>query len=87
MEFFHFFFFLFPRKNMHRSSQAIENRIVVLDKLLHDGFAKVDGHQNIYGPVLTRDGLIDALTVLYDECSCQNLMSNKHVADFVKKCK
>ncbi|XP_067861727.1 citron Rho-interacting kinase isoform X2 [Heptranchias perlo] len=35
--------------------------------------------------LLTREGLIDAIFVLFDECSSPELMKIKHVANFVKK--
>lgn len=37
--------------------------------------------------VVGREGLLDALFVLYDECSNECLMKNEYIANFVKKCK
>lgn len=36
---------------------------------------------------VTREGLIDALLLLYQECATPELMKIKHVANFVNKCK
>ena len=36
---------------------------------------------------LTKDGLIDALLVLYDECSSDISKKDKHTVNFVDTCK
>ncbi len=36
--------------------------------------------------LVTREGLLDALLVLYDECNSDCLMKNEYIADFVHKC-
>ena len=36
---------------------------------------------------LAREGLLDALAVLYEECCHDQLRRDKHVATFVQKCK
>ena len=35
---------------------------------------------------ITREGLVDALLVLYAKCSKSALMKNDHISSFVKKC-
>ena len=37
--------------------------------------------------IVGREGLLDALFVLYDECKNEYLMKNQYIAEFVKKCK
>lgn len=36
---------------------------------------------------LSREGMLDALFVLFEECSQPALMKMKHVSSFVRKCK
>ena len=36
--------------------------------------------------IVGREGLLDALFVLYDECSSECLMKNEYIAEFVNKC-
>lgn len=36
---------------------------------------------------LSREGILDALFVLFEECSQPALMKIKHVSSFVRKCK
>lgn len=36
---------------------------------------------------LSREGILDALFVLFEECSQPALMKTKHVSNFVRKCK
>lgn len=36
---------------------------------------------------LSREGILDALFVLFEECSQPALMKIKHVSNFVRKCK
>ncbi|XP_052093573.1 LOW QUALITY PROTEIN: citron Rho-interacting kinase-like [Mytilus californianus] len=61
--------------------ESITNRIQVLDGFVKGQVETDDVHTSL----LTRDGLMDSLLVLFDECSHDNLMKNKHVAAFVKK--
>ena len=37
--------------------------------------------------LLCRDGLIDSLIVLHEECTHKSLMKNQYVSNFVNKCK
>lgn len=62
--------------------QQIELRIQELNRLLigQDANGAVESH------LLAREGLLDALSTLYDECTHDNMMKNKYVASFVKKC-
>ena len=63
--------------------ESITNRIQVLDGFVKGQVETDDVHTSL----LTRDGLMDSLLALFDECSHDNLMKNKHVLAFVKKCK
>ena len=36
---------------------------------------------------LSNEALLDGFIVLFDECSSEHLQRDKHVAEFVKKCK
>ena len=36
---------------------------------------------------IAREGLLDALLVLYEECTQEELRRDKHVSAFVDKCK
>ena len=36
---------------------------------------------------LSNEALLDGFIVLFDECSSEHLQKDKHVAEFVKKCK
>ena len=67
------------------SEDTIEGRLSVLDDLLQRSLECDD--DNIITCLVARDGLLDALLALYDECCHTKLMSNKHVATFVNKCK
>lgn len=49
------------------------------------GKCSVSGSAGANG--VTREGLIDALLLLYQECATPELMKIKHVANFVNKCK
>lgn len=42
--------------------------------------------QALSGCSVTREGLMEALLLLYQECSSPELMKIKHVAKFVNKC-
>ncbi|XP_076092156.1 citron Rho-interacting kinase-like isoform X2 [Mytilus galloprovincialis] len=61
--------------------ESITNRIQVLDGFVKGQVETDDVHTSL----LTRDGLMDSLLALFDECSHDNLMKNKHVLAFVKK--
>ncbi|XP_078336278.1 citron Rho-interacting kinase-like isoform X2 [Crassostrea virginica] len=62
--------------------EDIEKRIEVLNSLVAGSVLTDD----IITSLTTRDGLLDALLVLYEECSHDYLVTkNKHVAAFVRK--
>ena len=64
--------------------EDIEKRIEILNSLVAGSVLTDD----IITSLTTRDGLLDALLVLYEECSHDYLVTkNKHVAAFVRKCK
>ena len=58
-------------------------RVQVLDGLLQ---GQIDT-DDILGSLVTREGLLDALLTLHDECGHETLMKNKYVAAFFRKCK
>lgn len=37
--------------------------------------------------LVSREGLLDALLVLFEECCSDHLMKNEYITNFVKKCK
>ncbi|XP_056008615.1 citron Rho-interacting kinase-like isoform X2 [Ostrea edulis] len=62
--------------------ESIEKRIEVLDGLVAGSVLTDD----IFTSLTTRDGLLDALLVLYEECSHDYLLKkNKHVSTFIRK--
>ena len=65
--------------------ETIEQRIEVLDQLLHRAVECDD--ESVSLSLVAREGLLDSLLVLYDECHDNLLQNNKLVAAFVKKCK
>ena len=64
---------------------TIEQRIEILDQLLQKTVECDDDSVSL--SLVAREGLLDSLLVLYDECHENLLHSNKLVAAFVKKCK
>lgn len=69
---------------MARKLESIEKRIEVLNDLVAGSVLTDD----LLTSLTTRDGLLDALFVLYEECSHEYLITkNKHVAAFVRKCR
>ena len=75
---------LISNRKMAGKVEDIEKRIEVLNSLVAGSVLTDD----IITSLTTRDGLLDALLVLYEECSHDYLVTkNKHVAAFVRKCK
>jgi len=72
---------------MEFAEQSIEKRIQVLDKLAQSHGNEFQHNLETSTSLLSREGLTDALVTLYEECCRYRLMTNKHVAAFVKKCK
>ncbi|KAK3084551.1 hypothetical protein FSP39_015212 [Pinctada imbricata] len=66
---------------MNGTSESIYSRDGVLNDLVKGQVTSDD----LYTSLLTKDGLLDALLVLYRECCQENLMKNKHVSTFVRK--
>ena len=64
---------------------AIERRLEILDQLLHRSVECDD--ENVCLSLVAKEGLLDSLLLLYDECHEHLLQNNKLVAAFVKKCK
>ncbi|XP_054717989.1 citron Rho-interacting kinase-like [Uloborus diversus] len=65
------------------STESIASRFVRLNQLLLG-----KSHCNLPKKYLAhRDGLLDALFALYEECSAEYLRKDKHIADFVDKYK
>ena len=63
-------------------ADSIASRTSKLNQMFQGRKLKAD-QKSIVG----REGLLDALFVLYDECSSECLMKNEYIAEFVKKCK
>ena len=61
---------------------SVASRIAKLDQLFQGKSSLVE-HKSIVG----KDGLLDGLLLLYEECNNDTLMKNKFIAEFVKKCK
>ena len=64
--------------------ETLEQRIEVLDQLLHRAVECDD--EGVSLSLVAREGLLDSLLVLFDECHDNLIHSNKLVAAFVKKC-
>ncbi|XP_051749878.1 citron rho-interacting kinase-like isoform X2 [Ctenopharyngodon idella] len=64
------------------AGDSITSRCARLNQLLQ-GKCSVSGSAGVNG--VTREGLIDALLLLYQECATPELMKIKHVANFVNK--
>jgi hypothetical protein len=79
-----YIFFLDCKKMSYSKAENIEKRIEVLDGLVAGSVLTDD----ILTSLTTRDGLLDALLVLYEECSHDYLIKkNKHVSAFIRKCR
>ena len=48
---------------------------------------KEDGLNFNFPQILAREGLLDALLVLFEECNCKELMKKPIISSFVNKCK
>lgn len=70
-------------RKLTMDEESIESRINVLDQLLLSSLACDDNQVNI--ALLSREGLLDSLLVLYEECCKYKHMQNKRVSAFVKK--
>ncbi|OWF44281.1 Citron Rho-interacting kinase [Mizuhopecten yessoensis] len=66
---------------MEMSLDSICHRIRVLDDLVQGNVETSEIHTSL----VTKEGLLDALITLYDECGHEFVKQNKHVAAFVKK--
>ncbi|XP_060064915.1 citron Rho-interacting kinase-like [Ylistrum balloti] len=66
---------------MEMSLDSICHRIRVLDDLIQGNVATSEIHTSL----VTKEGLLDALITLYEECGHEFVKQNKHVAAFVKK--
>uniref|UniRef100_H3BGN6 Citron Rho-interacting kinase n=1 Tax=Latimeria chalumnae TaxID=7897 RepID=H3BGN6_LATCH len=67
------------------SSEPISGRCSRLNLLFQGKSAILSPPQQQQAHPLTREGLLDSLLVLFDECSSPCLMKIKHVAKFVRK--
>lgn len=63
--------------------ESISFRLTKLNQLLAGRSSLSLPHKSL----LSCDGLLDSLFVLFDECSCEYLARNQYVSSFVKKCK
>ncbi|XP_071962561.1 citron rho-interacting kinase-like [Antedon mediterranea] len=62
------------------TTEPVVSRLTKLNQLIQNK-TKDNGLQSI----LAKEGLLDALLVLYEECHQENLMKNKHISTFVSK--
>lgn len=70
---------------MEQSNESITKRILNLNNLL---LRSTSDSKAVAGSCLiSREILIDALILLYDECNNEFLMKDPLIADFVEKCR
>lgn len=70
---------------METSNEPIVSRISRLNQVF---LGKSNGRHVVNNQVLlSREGLLDALFVLYEECNNEHMMKNEHISSFVTKCK
>lgn len=62
---------------------SITSRIQKLEKLMQGEIQEA----GISDSLVHHQGLLDCLYVLFNECQTQNLLKNKYVYEFVKRCK
>ena len=62
--------------------EPITSKILKLDQLLQGKCVR-----GINAFQITREGLIDALLVLYEECTSDEFKKNQYISKFIKKCK
>lgn len=60
-------------------AEAVEERTRQLERLY------LEGQRSSKDESLSVEGLLDALTVLHDECSKSTLRREKNIADFVQR--
>ncbi|XP_067132283.1 citron Rho-interacting kinase-like isoform X3 [Centruroides vittatus] len=66
---------------MEEQRESISSRLIKLNQLF---FEKLKGNVT-YRHIISRDGLMDALFALYDECNNEYMRKDKHIAAFVDK--
>ncbi|XP_055511208.1 citron Rho-interacting kinase isoform X2 [Leucoraja erinacea] len=69
------------------AGEPITNRCSRLNLYFQGKISRLCRIQEQSSCLLTREGLVDAILVLFDECTSPELMKIKHVANFVKKYK
>lgn len=77
------FLFGFVAMEASVEKESISFRLTKLNQLLAGRSSLSLPHKSL----LSCDGLLDSLFVLFDECSCDYLARNQYVSAFVKKCK
>ena len=68
---------------MEQNNENIAKRISNLNNLL---VRSLDSKASAGSCLISREVLIDALILLYDECNNEFLMKDPLIADFVEKC-
>ena len=66
--------------SQEEGGESIAGRVSKLNQVITGRSAVVNSN------LVSRDGLLDALFALYNECSNRNLMKNQYVSSFVNKC-
>lgn len=61
-------------------AESVSSRITRLQQLL-------SGRTGRKVPLLDKDALLDAMVVLYSECSTDAMTRDKNISTFVKKCR
>lgn len=69
---------------MEQTHESITKRILHLNSLLSRSVSDSQTDSNFY--LISREALIDALILLYDECNNEFLMKDSLISDFVEKC-
>lgn len=71
---------------MEVSNEPIAVRIARINNMIL-GKMSNQASQSTTGKFLAREGLLDAFTVLYDECNNETMRRDKNVTKFLDKCK
>lgn len=70
---------------MDENSESVSQRISRLNSILSKTI--IENKTDNGSTLISREELLDALMLLYDECNNEFLMKDPHIAEFVNKCK
>lgn len=71
---------------MEGSAEPIAVRIARLNNIILGKNLNQTQNQQNTGKLLAREGLLDAVTLLYDECNNETMRRDKNVVKFIDKC-